>query len=434
MNNMVFNKYLTVNGDGHLCFEGCDATALAEEYGTPLYVMSETTVRENCRMFVNAFKGYSGGGMPLFACKSFMCMEICRIANEEGLGLDVVSGGELYTAIRSGFPMDRVYFHGNNKTEQELKMALLNDVHCIVLDNITELENLSAIASAYGKKARVSFRIKPGVDAHTHEFIRTGQIDSKFGFALETGEANEAVKAALSCDSIEIIGFHCHIGSQIFDTAPFVLAAEKMLNFIHEVKLNFGLDVKALNLGGGFAIKYTENDPDFIYDEFVRGILIKIEDYCKANGMICPEVIIEPGRSITGAAGITLYTVGAVKNIPGIRSYVSVDGGMCDNPRYILYKSEYTACNASRASEEKNFEATIAGRCCETGDLIQENTMIQKPSPGDILAVFSTGAYNFSMAMTYNRLPRPAVVMVKDSASRVIVGRQTYEQLVQNDR
>ncbi len=431
---MVFNKYLTVNEKGHLSFEGCDTVELAAEYGTPLYVMSETTIRENCRMFVKSFKDYSGGGMPLFASKSFMCLEMCRIAKDEGLGLDVVSGGELYTAIRAGFPMDRVYFHGNNKTEQELKMAILNDVHCIVLDNITEMENLAAIADAYGKRARVSFRIKPGVDAHTHQFIQTGQIDSKFGFALETGEAMDAVKAAKQCDNIEIIGFHCHIGSQIFDTAPFVLAAEKMLDFIRDVNLNFGIDVKVLNLGGGFAIKYTEQDPDFIYDEFMQSILSKIESYCKDNGMRCPQVIIEPGRSITGAAGITLYTVGSVKNIPEIRNYVAVDGSMCDNPRYILYKADYTACVASKANAPKDFEATIAGRCCETGDLIQENAMIQKPEPGDIMAVFSTGAYNFSMAMTYNRLPRPAVVMVKEGASRVVVERQTYEQLVQNDK
>ena len=235
------------------------------------------------------------------------------------------------------------------------------------------------------------------------------------------------------CDNIEIIGFHCHIGSQIFDTAPFELAAEKMLDFIHEVNSKLGVEVKVLNLGGGFAIKYTESDPDFIYDSFVKKILDKVERYCVENGMSCPQVLIEPGRSITGAAGITLYTVGSVKNIPGIRNYVSVDGGMCDNPRYILYKSEYTACIASKADRSADFEATIAGRCCETGDLIQENTMIQQPQRGDILAVFSTGAYNFSMAMTYNRLPRPAVVMVKDGASRVIVERQTYMQLIQND-
>lgn len=430
---MVFNKYLTVNSKGHLCFEGCDTTKLAEKYGTPLYVMSETTIRDNCRMFTKAFDGYSGGGMPLFASKSFMCLEICRIAAQEGLGLDVVSGGELFTAIKAGFPMERVYFHGNNKTEQELKMALLNDVHCIVLDNIEELNMLSELASDEGKIAKVSFRIKPGVDAHTHEFIRTGQIDSKFGFALETGEAFDAVKTALGLNNIEIIGFHCHIGSQIFDTAPFELAAEKMLNFIHEVNSKLGIDVKVLNLGGGFAIKYTESDPDFMYDSFVRKILGRIEQYCKENDMNCPQVLIEPGRSITGAAGITLYTVGSVKNIPGIRNYVSIDGGMCDNPRYILYKADYTACIASKADKPKDFKATIAGRCCETGDLIQENAMLQSMERGDILAVFSTGAYNFSMAMTYNRLPRPAVVMVKDEKSRIIVERQTYMQLIQND-
>lgn len=430
---MVFNKYLTVNSKGHLCFEGCDTTKLAEKYGTPLYVMSETTIRDNCRMFTKAFDGYSGGGMPLFASKSFMCLEMCRIAAQEGLGLDVVSGGELFTAIKAGFPMERVYFHGNNKTEQELKMALLNDVHCIVLDNIEELNMLSELASDEGKIAKVSFRIKPGVDAHTHEFIRTGQIDSKFGFALETGEAFDAVKTALGLNNIEIIGFHCHIGSQIFDTAPFELAAEKMLNFIHEVNSKLGIDVKVLNLGGGFAIKYTESDPDFMYDSFVRKILGRIEQYCKENDMNCPQVLIEPGRSITGAAGITLYTVGSVKNIPGIRNYVSIDGGMCDNPRYILYKADYTACIASKADKPKDFKATIAGRCCETGDLIQENAMLQSMERGDILAVFSTGAYNFSMAMTYNRLPRPAVVMVKDEKSRIIVERQTYMQLIQND-
>lgn len=431
---MFVNECLNVNEKGHLTIGGCDTVELAKEYGTPLYILDENTIRNTCKSYVKSFeKFYNGNGMPLYASKALSCKELCRIANQEGLGLDVVSGGEIYTAVQAGFPMEKTHFHGNNKTAGEIELALNSGVGKFVVDNIYELELLNKIAGELGKKANISFRIKPGVDAHTHNFIRTGQIDSKFGFALETGEAFEAVKKAGEYENINLTELHCHIGSQIFDIDPFVTAAEIMMDFIGKIKKELGVTISELNLGGGFGIMYTSADEPVPYENYMEKVSVAVKAKAEENNVDVPYIFIEPGRSIVGEAGITLYTVGGMKEIPNIRTYVSIDGGMTDNIRYALYQSDYTVVNASKANEEATQTVTVAGKCCETGDLIQENTKVAPVTVGDTLAVLSTGAYNYSMSSNYNRVPRPAIVMVKDGQSRVIVKRESYEDIVRND-
>ena len=429
---MFNNKNITVQ-DGHLFVGGCDTVELAKEYGTPLYIMDETTVRENCKLFVDSMKKNYKKSLVLYASKALNCLELCRIANDEGMGLDVVSGGELYTALKAGVPAGKLFFHGNNKTDEEIKMAIEHKIGRIIVDNMSELETVDKTAAEMGACPNIMFRIKPGVDAHTHNFVRTGQIDSKFGFALENGEAYEAVKKAISLKNVHLTGLHCHIGSQIFDDEPFVSAALIMVKFYKKIKDELGKTFDDLNLGGGFGIKYVEQDDPMAYDKFMEKVSNVIHDYCSTNGLDVPRILIEPGRSIVGAAGVTLYTVGAVKEIENVRNYVTIDGGMCDNPRYALYQSEYTAIIANKAEEPTDYTATIGGKCCESGDLIGEHMKIAKPEKGDIVAVLSTGAYNYSMASNYNRNPRPAMVMVKDGQGRVIIRRESYEDLVKND-
>ena len=431
---MFVNDCLNTNEKGHLTIGGCDTVELAKEYGTPLYVLDETTIRNTIRSYVSSFKKfYDGNGMPLYASKALSCKELCRIAKEENIGLDVVSGGEIYTALQADFPMEKVHFHGNNKTEDEIRFALKSKVGKFVVDNLYELELLNKIAGEMNIKADISFRIKPGVDAHTHNFIRTGQIDSKFGFALETGEAFEAVKEALKLDNVCLKELHCHIGSQIFDIEPFVTAAEIMIDFMAKIKSELGAVISELNLGGGFGIMYTSDDEPVPYENYMDKVSVAVKAKCAEHGLPVPFIYIEPGRSVVGEAGITLYTVGGKKKIPNVRTYVSIDGGMTDNIRYALYQSAYTVVNASKADKPADEIVTIAGKCCESGDLVQEHTKVADVQVGDILAVLSTGAYNYSMASNYNRIPRPAIVMVKDGKSRVIVKRESYEDIVRND-
>ena len=431
---MFVSDCLDINAAGHLTIGGCDAVALAETFGTPLYVMDETAVREALREFKSAMDAYAAaGGRVAYASKACCFKELYRIVGEEGCGADVVSGGELYTALQAGFPAERLYFHGNNKSNAELRMALEAGVGRIVVDNPTELRRLSAIAGEMGKTAPVYLRITPGVEAHTHSFIRTGQIDSKFGFTLESGEALQGAEEAVRLDAIALKGFHCHIGSQIFDEEPFVHAAEVMLGFMDQVRQRTGTVAGELNLGGGFGAKYVESDRPKSRREMVRLVAGAVSKKAADLGYPCPYLVLEPGRSVVADAGITLYTVGHVKKIPGVRTYVSVDGGMPDNPRYILYQSPYTALIADRAGETPAETVTIAGRCCESGDLLQENAPLQACTPGDTLAVLSTGAYNLSMASNYNRLPRPAVVMTKAGEARVVVRGETYEDLADRD-
>lgn len=430
----MFSSCLSINEKGHLAISGCDTVELAEQYGTPLYVMSEDEIRSVCRRYVSSFQTYyQGNGKPIYASKAFCCKEICRIVISEGLDLEVVSGGELYTALQAGVSAENIHFQGNNKTLSELALAVENGVGDIVADSVSELYKLQEAARQQKKTVSVSLRIKPGIDAHTHDFIRTGQIDSKFGIDLSSGEALEAVKLASGMDHIALRGVHCHIGSQIFEKEPFVHAAEVMLDFLARVKETLGTELEFLNLGGGFGIHYTEQDDAIPYEEYMGAVSEAIHQKCEEHGLSMPKIYIEPGRSIVGEAGVTLYTVGSIREIPNVRNYVMIDGGMFENPRYALYQSDYTCLVANKASRPADYTATIAGKCCESGDLIQEHTAIQKPEENDILAVLSTGAYNYSMASNYNRNTRPACVMVSEGKSRIIIRGETYEDLLRND-
>lgn len=431
---MYIHENFSVNEKNHLEVGGCDCTCLAKEYGTPLYVMDENVIRKNMQIYKKSIeKHYNSNGMVLFASKAFCTLEICRIAKEEGIGLDVVSGGELFTAIKAGFDLKNVYFHGNNKTYDEIEFAVKSGVGQIVVDNKYELEMINEISKKYGSKTNVLFRIKPGVDAHTHEFISTGQIDSKFGFALENNEAYEIIEYAKNLDNISISGIHCHIGSQIFELEPFKLAADIMTDFMAKIKDKLAVEIEKLNLGGGYGIKYLKDDKPVKYDKYIEKISEVLNKKCSEKGLKLPYILMEPGRSIVGDAGVTLYTAGAVKEIKNVRKYVSVDGGMGDNPRYILYQAEYDACIANKADAKEEELVTICGKCCESGDIIIKDAKMPKIQSGDIIAVMSTGAYNYSMASNYNRITRPAVVFAKDGKSRVVVKRETYEDLIKND-
>lgn len=425
---------LSVNESGNLSIGGCDVADIAKEYGTPAYIMDEDEIRRNCRVYNKAMQEYYGGnGLVLYASKALSCKYIYRVMKEENMGVDVVSGGELYTALKAGFPAEKIYFHGNNKTDDEISMALKNGVGRIVVDNVFELDTLNKIAGELGKTADILFRIKPGIDAHTHSFVQTGQIDSKFGVALETGEAEEIIKTADKLPNINVVGVHCHIGSQIFELAPFELAAEKMMNFIGDLKDKYGIEIKELNLGGGYGIKYTESDTPIDYDKYIQAVSNVVRSISEERNIPLPFIVMEPGRSITAEAGLTVYKVGAVKHIPDVRTYISVDGGMGDNPRYILYESEYEAVRVHEPLAEKNMTATIAGKCCESGDILIKDAKLPDIKNGDLIAVLATGAYNYSMASNYNRIPRPPIVMVSGGETRLAVKRESYDDLIAND-
>jgi len=431
---MLHSPNLSINSENHLVIGQHDTVELAKKFGTPLYVLDEDLMRDNCRAYKNAIDTYyDGHGLVLFASKALCTMYTGRLVAEEGLGADVVSGGELYTLYKAGFPMEKVFFHGNNKTPDEIELALNCGVGHIVVDNKYELELLNRIANEKNVNQRILFRIKPGIDAHTHDFVKTGQIDSKFGVALENGEAYEIHKLALSMSNIQIDGVHCHIGSQIFDVEPFCEAAKVMIGFIADLYDKLGIKVKILNLGGGFGIKYTATDDPIAPSEYIHKVTNVVKELAQEKGIDLPFLVFEPGRSIVASAGITLYTVGCVKEIENVRTYVSIDGGMCDNPRYILYGSKYTAVLANNASAEPVAPITIAGKCCESGDLIQEHVMMPQIHVGDTLAVLATGAYNYSMSSNYNRIPRPPIVAVSGNEAKIIVKRETYDDLIKND-
>lgn len=431
---MFVSENLSVNDKNHLVIGQNDTVELAKKFSTPLYVIDEDLFRENCRVYKNAMdKYYGGNGLVIYANKAFCSLYSCRIVNEEGLGIDVVSGGELYTAIKAGFPMDKVYFHGNNKTTEEMELAVSNGAGHIIVDNIYELNELNEIAKNAGIVQHIMFRIKPGVDAHTHSFIQTGQIDSKFGVALENGEAFEIIEKASKMSNVKVDGVHCHIGSQIFDIEPFCKAAEIMMNFIGDLKDKLGLEIDMLNLGGGYGIRYTEDDDPVPYDGYIQHVSEVVKETAKKRNVKLPFILMEPGRSIIAPAGITLYTVGGVKDIKNVRKYVSVDGGMGDNPRYILYESEYAAVVANNANAKPAEKVTVAGKCCESGDILLKDAMLPEIKVGDTLAVLATGAYNYSMASNYNRIPRPAVVAVSKGQAKVVIKRESYEDLIRND-
>lgn len=422
-----------INDKGHLEIGGCDTVELAERFGTPLYVMDEALIRRKCREFVDAFRETGLDFQVAYASKAFCVMAMCRLVDEEGLALDVVSEGELYTALKAGFPAERIHFHGNNKSFEELSYALDMNIGCIVVDNFVELEMLHALAMKKNKQAHVLFRITPGVEAHTHEFISTGQVDSKFGFDIASGAALEAIKQIKTMDSLKLIGLHSHIGSQIFEAAGFEAAIEKVAEFADEVRNRLNVIFPVINLGGGFGIRYSEEDHPLPIAEYVSAIARAVKQHFTERSYPLPQIWIEPGRSIVGDAGTTLYTIGTQKEIPNVRKYVSVDGGMTDNIRPALYGARYEAILANRATDPKEEWVTIAGKACESSDMIIKDIHLPKVKTGDLLAVSCTGAYNYSMASNYNRIRRPAVVFVKDGQADLVVKREQLEHIVQND-
>ena len=430
----MLHSNLGTNEKGHLTIGGIDTVELAKEYGTPAYVLDIDKIRAQMRMYYNVLTECFGStAIPLFASKALSFKHIYRIAAEEKLGIDCVSPGEIYTAHAAGFPMQRAYFHGNNKTDADLRFAIECGVGTFVVDNKDELFSLDRIAKEKGIVQRILLRITPEVDPHTHKAIMTGNVDSKFGSPISTGQAEEIVRLAIGCENIELVGVHAHIGSQIFDTEPFVCAAKIMIRFIADINERCGYLLRELNLGGGFGVRYTEDDEEIDVEENIRAIAREIDVICSERNIIRPKIMFEPGRSIVAAAGLTLYTVGSVKTVPGFRNYVSVDGGMPDNPRYALYSSKYTALVANKATEPASYTCTLAGRCCESGDLIGEGMSIQTPERGDTVAVLVTGAYNYSMASNYNRLPRPPIVAVEGGEHRLVLKRETYEDLCRLD-
>ncbi|RAV03606.1 diaminopimelate decarboxylase [Paenibacillus sp. YN15] len=422
-----------INDRGHLEIGGVDAVQLREQFGTPLYVVDEELIRRRCREFIGAFRTSGLQFQVAYASKAFCTMAMCRIADEEGLSLDVVSDGELYTALQAGFPPERIHFHGNNKTPQEINMALDAEIGCFVVDNFVELELLNAMAGERGRKVNILLRVTPGVSAHTHEYISTGQQDSKFGFDLGNGAAFRAVEEASRQPNLVLLGLHSHIGSQIFEVEGFKMAVEKVMGFAVKVRSELNVLFKVVNLGGGFGIRYVEGDRPLPIAEYVHAIVDSVHTSFAGQDYPVPEIWIEPGRSIVGDAGTTLYTVGTYKEIPGVRKYVAVDGGMTDNPRPALYESQYEAMLANRATAAPEELVSIAGKCCESGDMLIWDVSLPKVNSGDLLAVACTGAYNYSMASNYNRIPRPAVVFVKDGSADLAVKRESYDNIVGND-
>lgn len=428
-------KNIGVNGEGHLTFAGQDTVSLAKEYKTPLYLMDENRIRENCRIYINAFKKYfSNGSYPIYAGKAACFKHIYKIINEEGMGCDVVSLGEMYTACKAGFPLEKAFFHSNNKTDEDIEFAIKNKIGHFVVDNEEELISINDTAKRYNIKQKILLRITPGIDTHTYEAVNTGKVDSKFGQAIETGQALEITKKALELDSIELDGFHCHVGSQVFDSDVFVRSANIMLEFIAKMYELFSYKTNILNLGGGYGVRYVESDPEIDIDENIRFVSEKITSICKKYSIEEPKIIMEPGRSIVADAGMTLYSAGTIKKIPGYKNYVSVDGGMTDNPRFALYKSSYTLLPANKMNEERDFLCSVVGRCCESGDIIQENVSLPSSvKRNDIIAVLTTGAYNYSMSSNYNRLPKPPVVMLRDGESFLAVKRENLDDILRND-
>ena len=428
----MLHENLGVKGD-HLTFAGYDTVELAKKYGTPLMLLDENKIRNTMRTYKNAMRKYFGeDSVPLFASKALSFVGIYQIAKEEGINTDIVSLGELCTAIKAGFPLERAFFHGNCKTDYDIAFAIDNGIGFFNVDTYDELYAIDRIAREKGVRQKVLLRLTPGIDPHTHAAISTGKVDSKFGTAIETGQAKEITKVALSLENIDLRGFHCHIGSQIFEIEPFCDAADIMIRFIDEVKAETGFEAEYLNLGGGFGVRYVESDPHIDYTDNIRRIAQHINSYCEEKSLYKPKILMEPGRSMVADSGMTIYTVGSVKEITGYKNYVAIDGGMSDNPRYALYGSAYTVLCANKMKDEASYECTIAGRLCESGDLIQENVKIPPVKRGDNIAVLVTGAYNYAMASNYNRVPRPAVVLL-GKTDRLAIRRETFDDVSRLD-
>ncbi|MBO5454399.1 MAG: diaminopimelate decarboxylase [Clostridia bacterium] len=428
---MLCKNIESVNGNLH--FAGMNTLTLAKKYGTPLYLMDEERIRENCRIYKNALGKLYDNFTVLYASKACSFKRIYEIMKEENMGIDVVSSGEIYTALRAGFPLEKAYFHSNNKTDDDISFAMENSLGHFVVDGFDELDAIERIASKLGKNQKILLRLTPGIDTHTYEAVNTGKVDSKFGTAIETGQAEEIVEYALKFKHIQLCGFHCHIGSNVFDSDTFLRGSEIMLDFMGLMREKFDYTAKELDLGGGYGVRYTDDDEYIDIAENIKKVYEAVKLKIDAMNYPMPQILMEPGRSIVADAGMTLYTAGTVKEITGYKNYLSVDGGMTDNPRYALYKSPYTVFLANKMDKESNYKCSLVGRCCESGDVIQEDITIPKPHRGDIVAVATTGAYNYSMASNYNRIPRPPVVMINSGEDYIAVRRETLEDLTVND-
>lgn len=428
--NLIYN-YLGINTAGHLTIGGLDATELAAEYGTPLYLLDEDAVRANCRTYVDAMHKYFGpDSAPLYASKALCFKGIYSVAESEGMCVDAVSPGEIYTALAAGFPADKIFFHGTNKTDDDIEYGVRSGIGYFIVDNMNELKVLDKVAGEHGIVQKVLLRLTVGLDPHTLEAINTGRVDSQFGVPIDTGQADGFVRAALACSNIDVRGFHSHVGSQIFESDSFIRQAEKLAEYAASVNSGTGYEADILNIGGGFGVRYVEEDPVLDIPARIAEVASALRAKCNELGLSFPTVYMEPGRSIVAGAGVTLYTAGGVKEVEGYRNYVTIDGGMTDNPRFALYGARYTILNASRMNESADYECTIAGRCCESGDRIAENVSIARPERGDIIATLTTGAYNYSMSSNYNRIPKPPIVMISGGKARLAVRRETYEDMM----
>ena len=426
---------ISVNDAGRLCFAGLDTAALAAKYGTPLYLMDEDRLRRNMRVYTEAFRRhFAPGSRVLYASKANAFRQIYRIAQEEGLGVDVVSSGEIHTANSAGFDMQNAYFHSNNKTDADIRFAMDCGVGCFVADGEEELRAVDAEAARRGRKQKLLLRLTPGIDPHTYAAVDTGRVDSKFGSAIETGQAEKLTALALSMRHIDLAGYHCHVGSQVFDEDVFERAAAVMLEYAAMIAEKYGYTARELDLGGGYGVPYVDADGSVDIGARIGEVAAVIHASCAKLGIPEPAILMEPGRSIVADAGMTLYTVGAVKRIPGYKNYVSVDGGMSDNPRFALYGSKYTCYAAEKMNEPRTLRCDLVGRCCESDDVIQPDILLpESMRRGDLAAVCTTGAYNYSMASNYNRIPRPPIVMLRGGKSYVAVRRETLDDLIALD-
>lgn len=419
--------------DNILYFDGCNTVELANKYGTPLYVMSETAIVDKCKEIRDTFLNKYKRTRAAYASKALLTLAMCKIIEREGLCLDVVSGGELYTAIQADFPAERIEFNGNNKSTEELELAIDYDIGRIIVDGFDELGLIEDICKKKGKKANILYRITPGVKSDSHDYIVTGKKDSKFGFPLDDDVIFPAIEKAINSTYINFLGFHFHVGSQLHNNESHLKALKIALKLIKDTIDKYNYVTQELNVGGGFGIRYTDADDKKPYAYFLDPMMEEIEEFSKRMNIKRPEIVIEPGRSIVGEAGITLYTIGTIKDIEGIRKYVSVDGGMTDNIRPALYQAKYECVIANKAAQPSTDLVTISGKCCESGDILIRDAYIPLAERGDILAIFSTGAYGYAMASNYNKNPFPATVLVKEGKSEVIVRRQTYEHMIANE-
>ncbi|WP_342509776.1 diaminopimelate decarboxylase [Sporosarcina sp. FSL K6-2383] len=423
----------SVNQQDHLTIGGVDTIDLAHTYGTPLVVYDTALFRERALAFKETFKNVGIRAQVAYASKAFSSIAIYEVAKQEGLSLDVVSGGELFTAIAADFPREKIHFHGNNKSYTELQYAFDEKIGCIVIDNFSEIALVKEIAESRREHMNVLIRVTPGVEAHTHDYITTGQEDSKFGFDLKNGQADEAFLHLHDHPYIQLLGMHCHIGSQIFETDAFRFAAEVLMDKMIAWRDEHNFICTVLNLGGGFGIRYTEEDTPLVPSAYIEEMATIVLSMTRSHSYPVPEIWIEPGRSLVGDAGTSLYTAGSTKEVPGIRTYIAVDGGMSDNIRPALYGAKYTAASANRMSIAHDKKVTIAGKCCESGDKLIEEAYLADPSEGDVIAIFCTGAYGYSMASNYNRLPKPAIVFCENGEHQLVVRRETYEDVVRLD-